>query len=167
VGEDFKASLTINRDLTIDLNGQTLLTNVVVNAGKIVTFKNGTLAGLGQSYTIFNKGGILTLEDVDVTVYGTYDALRNESGVATIDGGTYAGKINATGGQVTIEDGEFDKACDNRCCVENQECSRCFRIQNQECGRRFDCRSQEVCRQDGVRIHICPEERYCRAPSVP
>ena len=41
VGEDFKASLTINRDLTIDLNGQTLLTNVVVNAGKIVTFKNG------------------------------------------------------------------------------------------------------------------------------
>lgn len=108
--EDFKASLTIDRDVTIDLNGQTLLTNVVINAGKIVTFKNGTLAGLGQSYTIFNRGGILALEDVNVTVYGTYDALRNESGVATIDGGTYAGKINATGGSVTIEDGEFNAA---------------------------------------------------------
>ena len=106
--EDFKASLTIDRDVTIDLNGQTLLTNVVINAGKIVTFKNGTLAGLGQSYTIFNRGGILTLEDVNVTVYGAYDALRNESGVATINGGTYAGKINATGGSVTIEDGEFN-----------------------------------------------------------
>lgn len=117
---DTNEDVTIDKDITLDLNGKTL-TNT--NAGKAtisvtggtVTVKNGTVTGGTSYYNIEVKkdsGANLTLENVTATAGNTGSSMIDNWGTLTITSGTYTGGLDVVkseeGSTLTINDGKFE-----------------------------------------------------------
>ena len=108
------SNVRIEKDVVIDLGGNTLEGNIFVSEGVSATVKNGSIVNENKDVSGIESIGDLVLENVDIT--SARHAVRIEGGTATITGGTYkvgtAGltthAVNVSGdSQVTIEDGVF------------------------------------------------------------
>ena len=116
---DTNEDVTIDKDITLDLNGKTL-TNT--NAGKAtisvtdgtVTVKNGTVTGGTSYYNIEVKkdsGANLTLENVTATAGNTGSSMIDNWGTLAITSGTYTGGLDVVkseeGSVLNINGGTF------------------------------------------------------------
>ena len=114
---DTKEDVTINKNITLDLNGKTL-TNT--NAGKATisvtsgtaTVKGGNVVGGTSYYNIEVKAGAnLTLEEVTATAGNTGSSMIDNWGTLTISSGDYTGGLNVVkseeGSTLTINGGKF------------------------------------------------------------
>ena len=113
---DTKEDVTINKNITLDLNGKTLTnTNadkatLTVAAGATATVKNGSIVG-GTSYYTIQNNGTATFEDVTATAGNTDSSMIDNWGTLTIESGDYSGGLNVVkseeGSKLTINGGKF------------------------------------------------------------
>lgn len=122
MSENEKADITINKNITLDLNNKTLTNTdagkatITVTDGATVTVKSGTVMG-GTSYyniqvgTAVNSTANLTLEGVTATAGNTGSSMIDNRGTLTIESGTYTGGLNVVkseeGSNLTITGGKF------------------------------------------------------------
>ena len=116
---DATEDVTINKDITLDLNGKTLTNTgagkatISVTGGK-VTVKGGSVMGGTKYYNIeVTKGSNanLTLENVTATAGNNDSSMIDNWGTLTIESGTYEGGLNVVkseeGSTLTINGGKF------------------------------------------------------------
>lgn len=122
MSESEQADITINKNITLDLNGKTLKnTNagkatISVTDGATVTVKNGTVIG-GASYyniqvgTAVNSTANLTLESVTATAGNSGSSMIDNWGTLTVNSGAYTGGLDVVkseeGSTLTINGGTF------------------------------------------------------------
>ncbi len=108
-------TVVIDEDMTLDLNGYTVMGNIVVEAGATVEIKNGKIINNNENVSAIQSYGTTTLTDLDVT--SARHAVRVEGGITTINSGDYKvapiskktlHAVNVSGGgQVVINGGNF------------------------------------------------------------
>lgn len=113
----FAANSTViaDTDVVLDLNGNTLTGNIIVESGASATIKNGKIVNEDSKASAIQSFGTTVLENLDVT--SARHTVRVEGGITTINSGSYkiaAGKGNtlhavnvSDGGSVVIYDGTF------------------------------------------------------------
>ena len=119
---DTTEDVTIDKDITLDLGGNTLTNTdagkatLTVASDATATVKNGRIVG-GKDYyniavgTAVNSTAKLTLEDVTATAGNTGSSMIDNWGTLTINSGNYSGGLNVVkseeGSTLTIKDGTF------------------------------------------------------------
>ena len=108
--------VTINKDITLDLNGKTLTNTgagkatVTIAKGATATVQNGSIIG-GTSYYNIQNNGTATFKDVTATAGNTGSSMIDNWGTLTIESGTYEGGLNVVkseeGSTLTINGGKF------------------------------------------------------------
>lgn len=116
---DTTADITISKNLTLDLGGNTLTnTNagkatITVANGAAVTVQNGSVVGGTDYYNIqVAAGGALTLEGVTATAGNSGSSMIDNFGTLTINSGTYTGGLNVIknepNAKLTVNNGKFE-----------------------------------------------------------
>ena len=113
---DATEDVTINKDITLDLNGKTLTNTgagkatVTIAKGATATVQNGSIIG-GTSYYNIQNNGTATFKDVTATAGNTGSSMLDNWGTLTIESGTYEGGLNVVkseeGSTLTINGGKF------------------------------------------------------------
>ena len=113
---DATEDVTINKDITLDLNGKTLTNTgagkatVTIAKGATATVQNGSIIGDTSYYNIQNNG-TATFKDVTATAGNTGSSMLDNWGTLTIESGTYEGGLNVVkseeGSTLTINGGKF------------------------------------------------------------
>ena len=108
-------TLTISKDITVDLNGKTVSGNFIVKAGATVEIKSGKIDNDNNSVSAIQSFGNLTLTDVEAE--SARHVVCVEGGKTVINGGIYKvtperamtlHTVNVSdGGEVEINGGKF------------------------------------------------------------
>lgn len=114
--KDLTEDVTINKNITLDLGGKTLMnTNagyatITIAKDATATVKNGSVAG-GTSYYNIQNNGTATFEDLTATAGNTGSSMLDNWGTLTIKSGTYTGGLNTVkseeGSTLNISGGKF------------------------------------------------------------
>ena len=115
---DVTEDVTINKSITLDLGGKTLIgkgtastAKLTIAKGATATVKNGTVKGTANAYYNIQNNGTATFEDVTATAGNTGSSMLDNWGTLTIESGTYTGGLdtvkNEEDATLTINGGTF------------------------------------------------------------
>lgn len=114
--KDLTEDVTINKNITLDLGGKTLMnTNagyatITIAKDATATVKNGSVVG-GTSYYNIQNNGTATFEGLTATAGNNGSSMIDNYGTLTITSGTYTGGLNVVkseeGSKLTINGGKF------------------------------------------------------------
>lgn len=114
--KDLTEDVTINKNITLDLGGKTLMnTNagyatITIAKDATATVKNGSVAG-GTSYYNIQNNGTATFEDLTATAGNNGSSMIDNYGTLTITSGEYTGGLdtikNEPNAKLTVDGGTF------------------------------------------------------------
>lgn len=114
--KDLTENVTINKNITLDLGGKTLMnTNagyatITIAKDATATVKNGSVAG-GTSYYNIQNNGTATFEDLTATAGNNGSSMIDNYGTLTITSGEYTGGLdtikNEPNAKLTVDGGTF------------------------------------------------------------
>lgn len=116
LSKDLTEDVTINKNITLDLGGKTLMnTNagyatITIAKDATATVKNGSVAG-GTSYYNIQNNGTATFEDLTATAGNNGSSMIDNYGTLTITSGEYTGGLdtikNEPNAKLTVDGGTF------------------------------------------------------------